>query len=45
MGRLIIAVAWCPGRKGVSTVLCDMSSGAVLLCDMGSGTVLHGTSS
>ena len=45
MGRLIIAVAWCPGRKGVSAVLCGMSSGAVLLCGMGSGTVLRGTSS
>ena len=45
MGRLIIAVAWCPGRKGVSAVLYDMSSGAVLLCGMGSGTVLRGTDS
>ena len=45
MGRLITAVAWCPGRKGVSAVLCDMSSGAVLLCGMGFGTVLRGTSS
>ena len=44
MGRLIIAVAWCSGRKGMSAVLCDMSSGAVLLCGMGSGTVLRGTS-
>ena len=45
MGRLNIAVGWCPGRKGVSAVLCDMSSGAVLLCSMGSGTVLRGTGS
>ena len=45
MGRLITAVAWCSGRKGVSAVLCDMSSGAVLLYGMGSGTVLRGTSS
>ena len=33
MGRLSIAVAWCPGRKGVSGVSCDMSC-AVLLCGM-----------
>ena len=45
MGRLVIAVAWCPGREGVSDILCDMSSGTVLLCGMSSGTVLRGAGS